>query len=58
MEEGIRRFRNGNAPTDSPHIDQSGKGKYKVVSKRKDPVEVPPEAQQRKDPVEVPPEEQ
>ena len=48
----------GNAPTNTPPIDQTEKGKEKVSSKRKDPVEVPPEAQKNKDAQEVSPEAQ
>ena len=38
----------GNVPTETAPIDPSDKGKDKVGSKRKDPVEVPPEAQKNK----------
>ena len=48
----------GNSPTNTPPIDQLGKGKYKVGSKRKDPVEVPLEAHKKKDAQEVSPEAQ
>ena len=45
----------GNVTKDTTPLGPLDKGKDKVGSKRKDPVEVPPVAQKRKDPVEVPP---
>ena len=45
----------GNIPTETALINPSDKWKGKVGSKRKDPVEVPPEAQKKKDAEEVPP---
>jgi len=45
-------------PTDTPPLDQIDKGKEKVGSKRKDPQEVPPEAQKTKNGEEETPEAQ
>ena len=47
-----------NKPTDTPPLDQTDKGKEKVGSKRKDPQEVPPEAQKTKNGEEETPEAQ